>query len=315
MLEPTLLSTRKLNEILELYQMQQLINNPTRVTELTQSLLDVCITSNPEHIIYSGVLHLGISDHSPIYAIRKINAKPITESQGYVEFTNFKKFKVSNFLNDLHGVPWEEIRNKSDVDGMWEICKTLFVDVLNKHAPIQSKRIRKRGNIPWLNSEVKAKLFKRESLKKKAIQTNNEHDWKLYRLYRNDANSALRSAKKDYYVNKFSNNHRNPKASWKTINDILGRSKKQDVIKEIKLPEKTVTIILSIICRLQRQPVLIKYQPRCSALLLLQLHLVLLRFLICQLILIVFPLTGRRQESFLCLRMTTKVQPNIRLFH
>ena len=51
MLEPTLLSTRKLNEILELYQMQQLINNPTRVTALTQSLLDVCITSNPEHII------------------------------------------------------------------------------------------------------------------------------------------------------------------------------------------------------------------------------------------------------------------------
>ena len=57
-------------------------------------------------------------------------------------------------------------RNKSDVDGMWEIWKTLFVDVLNKHTPIQSKRIRKRGNIPWLNSEVKAKLFKRDSLKK-----------------------------------------------------------------------------------------------------------------------------------------------------
>ena len=72
-----------------------------------------------------------------------------------------KNFKISNFLNDLYGVPWGEIRNKSDVDGMWGIWKTLFVDVLNKHAPIQSKRIRKRGNIPWLNSEVKARLFKR----------------------------------------------------------------------------------------------------------------------------------------------------------
>ena len=108
------------------------------------------------------VLVITISD-----AIRKINAKPIPESQGYVEFRNFKKFKVSNFLNDLYGVPWEEIRNKSDVDGMWEIWKTLFVDVLNKHAPIQSKRTRKRGNISWLNSEVKAKLFKRNNLKKR----------------------------------------------------------------------------------------------------------------------------------------------------
>ena len=67
MLEPTLLSTKKLNKILELYQMQQLINNLTRVTEFTQSLLDVCITSNPEHIIYSGVLHLGISDHIALF--------------------------------------------------------------------------------------------------------------------------------------------------------------------------------------------------------------------------------------------------------
>ena len=72
--------------------MQQLINNPTRVTEFTQSLFYVCITSNPEHIIYSDVLHLGISDHSLIYAIGKINAKPITESQGYVKFRSFKKF-------------------------------------------------------------------------------------------------------------------------------------------------------------------------------------------------------------------------------
>lgn len=138
-------------------------------------------------------------------------------------------------------MPWDEIRNKSDVDGMWEIWKTLFIDVLNKHAPIRLKRTRKRGSILWLNREVKTKLFRRDYLKKKAIQTNDENDWKLYRVSRNDANSALRSAKKDYYANKFANHNQNPKASGKTINDILGRGKKQDGIKEIKLPEKTVT--------------------------------------------------------------------------
>ena len=28
---------------------------------------------------------------------------------------------------------------------------------------------------------------------------------------------------------------------WKTVNEILGRSQKQDTVNEIKLPEKTVT--------------------------------------------------------------------------
>ena len=164
-----------------------------------------------------------------------------------MSFETLKKFKASNFLDDLYGVPWEEIRNKSDVDGMWEIWKTLFVDVLDKHAPIRSKRQRKKGNIPWLNREVKAKLFKRDYLKKKATQTNNENDWKFYRSSRNDANNALRCAKKDYYVDKFTNHHLNPKASWKTINNILGRSKKQDMIKEIKLPGKTVTLTSELV--------------------------------------------------------------------
>ena len=52
----------------------------------------------------------------------------------------------------------------------------------------------------------------------------------------------MRFAKKDYYAQKFSNNNRNPKAAWKTINDIVGRSKKQDEIQEIKLPGKTVIL-------------------------------------------------------------------------
>jgi hypothetical protein len=39
-----------------------------------QYLTDVCITSSPDKIIQSGVVHLGISDHSLIYATRKLNS-------------------------------------------------------------------------------------------------------------------------------------------------------------------------------------------------------------------------------------------------
>jgi hypothetical protein len=52
----------------------------------------------------------------------------------------------------------------------------------------------------------------------------------------------MRCAKKDYYADKFTNHHLNPKASWKTINNIPGRGKKQDMIRKIKLPGKTVTL-------------------------------------------------------------------------
>ena len=137
LLEPTLSTTKKLQDILELYQLTQLIKDPTRITKSTQSLLDVCITSTPEKVTYSGILHLGISDHSLIYAIRKLNSRPNNGSQGFVEIRNLKKFNAQCFLNDLYTIPWAELDSKRNVDEMWECWKALFVQVLDKHAPIR----------------------------------------------------------------------------------------------------------------------------------------------------------------------------------
>ena len=55
---------KHLLRILEIYQFMQLITKPTRITQRSKSLLDVCITSCPEKIIHSDVFHVGLSDHS-----------------------------------------------------------------------------------------------------------------------------------------------------------------------------------------------------------------------------------------------------------
>ena len=75
-------------------------DQPTRVTQSTKSILDVCITSSPDKIIQSGAIHLGISDHSLIYAPRKLNYVFKRVSRNSVEFRNFKKFNVESFIND-----------------------------------------------------------------------------------------------------------------------------------------------------------------------------------------------------------------------
>ena len=206
-------------------------------------MLDVSITSTPEKIISSGVVHLGISDHSLIYAIRKLNARVNTQAQGhnFLEFRNFKNFDAARFLDDWQDVSWEDVRYKRNIDDTWKLWKTYFLGVLDMHAPKRVKRLRKKNNIPWVNADVKAKLFKRDFFKRKAIKTNKEEDWLLFKSSRNAANIALRHSKKEYYINKFSNNKQNPKKAWRTINDVLGRNRKHSTINEIKLPGKTVT--------------------------------------------------------------------------
>ena len=63
LLDSNLSNVKMLQEIMQLYQLTQIIDDPTRVTKSTKSILDVCITSSPDKIIQSGVVHLGISDH------------------------------------------------------------------------------------------------------------------------------------------------------------------------------------------------------------------------------------------------------------
>ena len=80
--------TSKLNSIYELYQLSQLINEPTRVTLTTSSLIDHLVTNTPEKISHSGVVHTGISDHSLIHAIRKI--RHFQKNDDFVEIRNMK---------------------------------------------------------------------------------------------------------------------------------------------------------------------------------------------------------------------------------
>ena len=56
--------TNRLLDITNLFQLTQIISEPTRVTASTRTLLDLFLTNKPENINYSRVLHLGISDHA-----------------------------------------------------------------------------------------------------------------------------------------------------------------------------------------------------------------------------------------------------------
>ena len=65
--------TKRLIDLINVFQLTQLIKEPTRITDTTATLLDVAIVSKPDNICRSGVLHIGISDYSLIYVCRKIS--------------------------------------------------------------------------------------------------------------------------------------------------------------------------------------------------------------------------------------------------
>ena len=231
--------TKKIKSLYELYQLTQLIDVATRITPTTTSLIDHIVTNMPEKISDSGVIHTGISDHSLVFAIRKISI--VTKQENTPEIRNMKNFDEGKFIEELLKQHWEYVYFFADYpNAMWEIWKNLFLEVLDKHAPLQQKKIRSK-KVPWITSDIKKLMNTRDKFKRKAILTNHENDWLNFKTARNKVNIELRSAKKDYYSSKIAGQKINPKKAWKSINNLLGRQNKPTVVNELNVGEQNLT--------------------------------------------------------------------------
>ena len=80
------LNTSRLCEISDLFGLQQLITEPTRITEYSSTLIYLIFTNYADRVVCSGVSHIGISDHSLIYVYRKLSPAKLSPQKGIQPF-------------------------------------------------------------------------------------------------------------------------------------------------------------------------------------------------------------------------------------
>ena len=230
--------TQKLQFISCTYQLEQLILEPTRVTNTSATLIDLLFTNDTRNIAQSGVIHIGLSDHSLIYAVRKFSIPK--RRQVIKQVRNLKHFSEKDFISDLQNIPWYEIESLKDPNLAWKKWEYNFNQVLNRHAPFTYKRTRS-FSLPWLNSSIKKNMYVRDYHKKQFIKHKSQYHWKLYQTARNKINIEIRKSKSKYYQQKIEECEKtNPKATWRLINSLTGTSYKSNYVTEIELDNGSV---------------------------------------------------------------------------
>ena len=71
--QPTENHIRRMIEACDLFSFKQFIQEPTRVSLTTSSLIDHISTTCPNNIVDSVVLQVSMSDHYLVYCLRKLN--------------------------------------------------------------------------------------------------------------------------------------------------------------------------------------------------------------------------------------------------
>ena len=75
-----------LSDISDLYGLQQLINEPMRVTDTTSTLRDLIYTNYDNKVVCSVVCHVRMSDHSLISAYRKLSIGVASERHTTIKY-------------------------------------------------------------------------------------------------------------------------------------------------------------------------------------------------------------------------------------
>ena len=102
-----------LNTLLS-YSFLPSIQNPTRVTESSATLIDNIFYDSSSCRIKSAVVYSDISDHFPV--VIHINISPFTGKKTEISSRSFRVKEIMKFNNDLNQIDWNECFQAEIVD-------------------------------------------------------------------------------------------------------------------------------------------------------------------------------------------------------
>ena len=91
-------------DLMEVYNMTNMIKQPTRVTASSSSLTDVFLTTSPRLFLTSGVFDLDLSDHQLVYVIMRAHFPRYRRR--FVIKRRFKHYVSELFSKDISRIPF-----------------------------------------------------------------------------------------------------------------------------------------------------------------------------------------------------------------
>lgn len=220
--------TQRFLSLLHAYNLNQVINEPTRIGRGNATLIDLILCSNTDFLLDSGVdSSFDVSDHLLIKCKLKLDVsrpKPFFKT-----YRDFKFFDRHLFYNDLFGLPFENILYINDINEKLALFNTLILSLFDVHAPARTARITKK-KAPWITQNIKHLMHLRKKALSKYKKNNSLQNWESYRQLRNLVTASIQSEKKMYLNNGLRIN--NSKNNWKLLRELDVYSKSSPFVPE-----------------------------------------------------------------------------------
>ena len=178
--------------------LEQQVNFPTRVDPKTrrESTLDIILTSHPSLKLRCKPLPaVGLSDHDIVLYDTSIQPFRTRPSRRKIFLWN----KADNFgiKSDVQTFSDTFMKTQfNTVSDMWDSLKTALDSIIEKRVP--SKLSSPRFTNPWINTEIRRAIRRKQRAHSKARRTKKKKDTDRYRRLQREVKHMIRVANRQY---------------------------------------------------------------------------------------------------------------------
>ena len=212
-------TTKKFVNCLQSHNLKQLIHQPSHVNG---HILDLVIVreSREFEVLSLKVEDLLLSDH--FFITTSLNVpRPIIEKTK-ITYRYTKGIDMNTFQEDistiLQNITGNNLISTGDIITNYN---TKLTNLMDKHAPTQTKTIRVMPNAPWYTNYIKtAKTLKRRA-ERKWIRTRTQEAKLSYMRLKSELVQKIKSSKSSYYLEKIKNTGKDTKKLFSIMNSML----------------------------------------------------------------------------------------------
>ena len=210
-----------------------LVNKPTRITEISATLIDTIFTNCIQNEFSSGIICSDISDHMPIFCVKKGSVVTSVKRDGQVMKRSINDERISRFKQHLAEISWQALPSLEGVNELYEHFLQIFLELYNLCFPLIEVSIKSKCKKPWVTRGLLKTINHKHKLYGSYVKRPTAENKKKYIDYKNVLVNTLRIAKQNYYNDLFHSVKGDIRKTWSHINELLGRSNRNSLPQEM----------------------------------------------------------------------------------
>ena len=223
-----------------------LIDQATRITETSATILDQCITNAPMHIRRSEVLQpVSHNDHCTVAVFCNL---PAMKQQAYPRtMWQYQHGNFDGFRQALIEFNWDAVFSTHSLDDCCNQWTETILDMAKEYIP-NKRDIVRPSDKPWYNGHLRKMKRQLNRIFNHAKKTKIREDWIAFKILRSQYQAEVKRLRDEYDTNQYKylceKGTNNPKKWWTILKNSLKNSDLLETIPPITHGDEIVTNIL-----------------------------------------------------------------------